>query len=77
MDLLTSQTISDQTNPIKWDVLTENIEIPNGIPINAPFSPEELKDIATLFDSPTIVEYKDQLLSYYSRRDMEDLKNFK
>ena len=37
------------TPSVSWDVRTDIIEIPNRIPINVTISPEEIKDIAALY----------------------------
>ena len=38
-----------RTASVKWSANTKLIEIPNAIPINTPISPEEVKDIAALY----------------------------
>ena len=38
-----------RTASVKWSATTKLIEIPNAIPINTPISPEEVKDIAALY----------------------------
>ena len=38
-----------KTPSVSWDVRTDIIEIPNRIPINVTISPEEVKDIAALY----------------------------
>lgn len=38
-----------QTASVSWSVRTDIIEIPNAIPINVTISPEEVKDIAALY----------------------------
>lgn len=38
-----------KTASVSWDVRTDIIEIPNAIPINVTISPEEVKDIAALY----------------------------
>lgn len=52
------ETLSDQNNCTMWEVRTQNIKIPDGPAINAPFTPEELKDAATLYDGPDLRETK-------------------
>ena len=51
-----TETLSAQTNHVKWNILPENIiKIPEDASINAPFSLEEVKDIAAIFDLPYIL----------------------
>ena len=38
-----------RTAQVKWSAETKIIEIPNAIPLNTPISPEEVKDIAALY----------------------------
>jgi hypothetical protein len=38
-----------KTASVSWDVRTDIIEIPNAVPINVTISPEEVKDIAALY----------------------------
>lgn len=38
-----------KTASVSWDVRTDIIEIPNAIPLNVTISPEEVKDIAALY----------------------------
>ena len=50
------ETLSAQTNHVKWNILPENIiKIPEDASINAPFSLEELKDVVAIFDLPYIL----------------------
>lgn len=44
----TSSALID-TASVSWDIRTDIIEIPNAIPINVTISPEEVKDIAALY----------------------------
>ena len=39
-----------RTCNVDWKVVTDIVEIPNAIPINTPVSPEEVKDIAALYN---------------------------
>lgn len=39
-----------RTAQVKWSAETRIIEIPNAIPLNTPISPEEVKDIAALYN---------------------------
>nr|DAK74408.1 MAG TPA: Structural protein [Caudoviricetes sp.] len=47
-ELDTSNAMLD-TVSVKWDATTSLIEIPNAIPINVTISPEEVKDLAALY----------------------------
>lgn len=39
-----------RTCSVRWDAVTNIVEIPNAIPINCPISPEEVKDIKALYN---------------------------
>ena len=47
-ELDTSNAMLD-TCSVKWDVDTKLVEIPNAIPLNVTISPEEVKDLAALY----------------------------
>lgn len=40
-----------QTCSARWQVRTDIVEIPSAIPINTPISPEEIKDVAALYNA--------------------------
>lgn len=40
-----------RTCSVKWDTRTDVIEIPEATPINTPISPEEIKDVAALYNT--------------------------
>lgn len=39
-----------RTCSVRWDAVTNIVEIPNAIPINCPISPEEVKDVKALYN---------------------------
>lgn len=68
------ETLSDQSNCTMFEVRSQNTKIPYGPKINAPFTPEEVKDIGALFNlsKPKCdVEYTDQA-SYFNKEYKEE-----
>lgn len=68
------------TCSVKWHVTTSLIEIPNNIPINVPISPEEVKDLAALYQvnqltkimsliKTTLANYKDDKIKEFLEDD--------
>ena len=68
-----------RTASVSWSIRTDIIEIPNRIPINVTISPEEVKDIAALYQinqltkvmslmKISLANYKDDLI----RRDLDE-----
>lgn len=57
-----------QTCSVSWRVKTDIVEIPSAIPINTPVSPEEIKDIAALYQvdqlSKIMAMFKDVMANY-------------
>lgn len=57
-----------QTCSVNWKVKTDIVEIPNAIPINTPISPEEIKDVAALYQvdqlSKIMAMFKDIMANY-------------
>lgn len=57
-----------QTASVSWKVKTDIVEIPSAIPINTPISPEEIKDIAALYQvdqlSKIMAMFKDVMANY-------------
>ena len=64
------------TCTVKWDTDTRLIEIPNGIPLSVTISPEEIKDLAALYQvnqltkimsmlKTTLANYKDDKIKQY------------
>ena len=51
MAQLDTSTAMLQTCQVKWDTTTDIVEIGNAIPINTPVSPEEVKDVAALYNT--------------------------
>lgn len=62
------ETLAGQTEPVKWDVLDHNVEVPSGPRINASFTPKEVKDIATVFNLSN-PEYNKDHVSHYKERE--------
>lgn len=71
----TSNAMLD-TCSVKWKVSTNLVEIPNAIPINTTISPEEVKDLAALYQvnqltkvmslfKTTLANYKDDKIKRY------------
>lgn len=48
---LDTSTAMLRTCSVRWDARTDIVEIPNAIPINTPISPEEVKDVAALYNT--------------------------
>lgn len=46
-----SSTAMVPTCSVKWDTRTDMVEIPEATPINTPISPEEIKDVAALYNT--------------------------
>ena len=74
-ELDTSNAMLD-TCSVKWDVDTKLVEIPNAIPLNVTISPEEVKDLAALYQvnqltkimglmKTTLANYKDDKILQY------------
>lgn len=68
------------TCSVKWHATTSLIEIPNNIPINVPISPEEVKDLAALYQvnqltkimsliKTTLANYKDDKIKEFLEDD--------
>ena len=64
------------TCTVKWDTFTKLIEIPNAIPLSVTISPEEIKDLAALYQvnqltkimsmlKTTLANYKDDKIKQY------------
>lgn len=51
MAQLDTSTAMLQTCQVRWDTRTDIVEIGNAIPINTPVSPEEVKDVAALYNT--------------------------
>ena len=65
-----------ETCSVTWDVVTDYVEIPDARPINTTVSPEEVKDIAAMYDAnqvTKIMSITKTALSEY--KDMQ-IKNF-
>ena len=45
-----TSTAMVETCSVKWDTTTSIVEIPEATPINVPISPEEIKDVAALYN---------------------------
>lgn len=48
---LDTSTAMLRTCSVRWDTRTDIVEIGNAIPINTPISPEEVKDVAALYNT--------------------------
>lgn len=46
-----SSTAMVETCSVRWDTRTDVVEIPEATPINTPISPEEIKDVAALYNT--------------------------
>ena len=46
-----SSTAMIETCSVRWDTKTTIVEIPEAVPINVPVSPEEIKDVAALYNT--------------------------
>lgn len=46
-----SSTAMVRTCSVRWDTRTDIVEIPEATPINTPVAPEEIKDVAALFNT--------------------------
>ena len=46
-----TSTAMIETCSVKWDTTTTIVEIPEAVPINVPVSPEEIKDVAALYNT--------------------------
>ena len=53
INLIDTENAMDVEPSVKWKVYTDYIEIPETKPINITVSPEEVKDIATIFNTST------------------------
>lgn len=70
-----------RTCSVRWDAITNIVEIPNALPINCPISPEEVKDIKALYNEDqlanTIGMIKTVLANYKDDRIHHELdQNF-
>ena len=82
-ELDTSNAMLD-TVSVKWDAKTTLIEIPNAVPINVTISPEEVKDLAALYQvnqlsklmsllKTTLANYKDDKILEYLNESYDSL----
>jgi len=62
---------------VRWDAVTQIVEIPNANPINVPISPEEVKDVQALYNvdqlSKTLGLIKDVLGNYKDDKIRKEL----
>lgn len=72
----TSNAMVD-TPSVRWDAVTQIVEIPNANPINVPISPEEVKDVQALYNvdqlSKTLGLIKDVLGNYKDDKIRKEL----
>lgn len=84
-ELDTSNAMLD-TVSVKWDASTSLIEIPNAIPINVTVSPEEVKDLAALYQvnqltkimsmmKTAMANYKDDKILEFLNKSYETLSD--
>jgi len=84
-ELDTSNAMLD-TVSVKWDASTSLIEIPNAIPINVTISPEEVKDLAALYQvnqltkvmsmmKTAMANYKDDKILEFLNKSYETLSD--
>lgn len=80
-ELDTSNHMLD-TCSVKWNVVTTLVEIPNAIPLSVTISPEEVKDLAALYQvnqltkimsllKTTLANYKDDKIKQFLDEDYE------
>ena len=69
-DLNESIKNNAQLDMVSWHVNSDYVEIPEATPINTTISPEEVKDIAAMYDATNIIQMTKTILSEYE--DMKD-----
>lgn len=73
--LNTSNAMLD-TCSVKWDLSTEFVEIPEATPINTTVSPEEVKDVAAMYDANQVTKIISMTKTVLSEKKDMAIKRF-
>ena len=73
--LSTSNAMHEECS-VKWDVTTDYVEIPEATPINTTVSPEEVKDIAALYDANQVTKIMSMTKTVLSEYKDMTIKRF-
>ena len=73
--LSTSNAMLD-TCSVKWDVTSQYVEIPDATPINTTITPEEVKDIAAMYDANQVTKIMSMTKTVLSEKKDMEIKNF-
>ena len=65
-----------RTCSVDWKVVTDIVEIPNAIPINTPVSPEEIKDLAALYNVNQLTKIMSMFKVILSNYKDEKIRRF-
>ena len=65
-----------RTCSVDWKVVTDIVEIPNAIPINTPVSPEEIKDLAALYNANQLTKITSMFRLILSNYKDEKIRRF-
>ena len=65
-----------RTCTVDWKVVTDIVEIPNAIPINTPISPEEVKDLAALYNVNQLTKIMSMFKLILSNYKDEKIRRF-
>lgn len=65
-----------RTCNVDWKVVTDIVEIPNAIPINTPVSPEEVKDLAALYQVNQVTKIMGMFKLILSNYKDEKIRRF-
>lgn len=65
-----------RTCSVDWKITTDIVEIPNAIPINTPISPEEVKDVAALYNVNQLTKIMSMFKLILSNYKDEKIRRF-
>lgn len=73
---LSTSNAMAETCSVKWDVVTDYFEIPDARPVNTTISPEEVKDIAAMYDANQVTKVMSMTKTVLSEYKDMSIKNF-